>query len=73
MHGHMEWRWIYLTICLRIEQDKFRDNLMLSENTLRNTEFEEKLQLFIYDLMIISVAKFNKVNHQNQRHYHILY
>lgn len=35
---------------------------MISENTLRNTEFEEKLQLFLYDLMLISVAKFNRVS-----------
>lgn len=34
---------------------------MISESTLRNTEFEEKLQLFIYDLILISVAKFNRV------------
>lgn len=61
LHGHIEWRWIYLTICLRIEQDKLHQNLMISENTLRNTEFEEKLQLFLYDLILISAAKFNKV------------
>lgn len=35
---------------------------MLTENTLRNTEFEEKLQMFIYDLIIVSVAIFNRVN-----------
>lgn len=62
MHGHIEWRWIYLTICLRIEQDRLQQNIMISENTLRNTEFEEKLQLFLYDLMLISVAKFNRVS-----------
>lgn len=61
LHGHIEWRWIYLTICLRIEQDKLHQNLMISENTLRSTEFEEKLQLFLYDLILISAAKFNKV------------
>lgn len=62
LHGHIEWRWIFLIIRLRIELDKCRDNLMLTENTLRNTEFEEKLQMFIYDLIIVSVAIFNRVN-----------
>lgn len=57
----MEWRWIYITIYLRIEQDKLNQNLMITENTLRNTEFEEKLQLFMYDLILLSAAKFNKV------------
>lgn len=61
LHGHMEWRWIYLTICLRIEQEKLNQTLMSTENMLRDTYFEEKLQLFIYDLMVISIAKFNKV------------
>lgn len=50
-----------MTIRMRIEMDKCRDNLMLTENNLRNTEFEEMLQMFIYDLIIISVAIFNKV------------
>lgn len=34
---------------------------MISPSTLRETEFEEKLQLFIYDLIVVSAAKFNKV------------
>lgn len=34
---------------------------MISENTLRNSEFEEKMQLFLYDLILISAAKYNKV------------
>lgn len=50
-----------MTIRMRIELDKCRDNLMLTENNLRSTEFEEMLQTFIYDMIIISVAIFNKV------------
>lgn len=61
LHGHLEWRWIYLTICLRIEQEKANQNLMTTENTLRETHFEKKLEFFIYDLITISIAKFNKV------------
>lgn len=36
---------------------------MISENTLRNSEFEEKMQLFLYDLIFISTAKYNKVSY----------
>lgn len=58
LHGHLEWRWLYLTTVLKIQQEKNEFNQISS---LKNTEFENKLKLFIYDLVVASVTKFNKV------------
>lgn len=61
MHGHLEWRWFYLTLKLRIEQERLGLGQLIATNSLRGTDFEEKLKLFIYDLIVMSAAKFNKV------------
>lgn len=62
LHGHLEWRWFHLTLKLRIEQDRSALCQLIAAKTLRDTDFEIKLKLFIYDLIVISAAKFNKVN-----------
>lgn len=61
LHGHFEWRWFYLTIKLRIEQERSMLGQLIAANTLRDSEFEEKLKLFIYDLIVVATAKFNRV------------
>lgn len=54
----MEWRWLYLTTILKIQQEKSESNQVSS---LKDTEFEKKLKLFFYDLIVTSITKFNKV------------
>lgn len=61
LHGHFEWRWLYLTLKLRIEQERSVLGQLIVANTMRDTEFEEKLKLLFYDLTVASAAKFNKV------------
>lgn len=65
MHGHLEWRWLALTIHFFNERQKSQQ--IIREDTILNTEFVEKLQLFIYDLIVISIAKFNKVSKNQAR------
>lgn len=52
LHGQLEWRLIYLTIIYKIQNNK--------EN-LKGSEFEGEMKLLIYDLVALSVSKFNKV------------
>ncbi|XP_037046760.1 protein MMS22-like [Bradysia coprophila] len=54
-HGHLEWRWLCLTINLRILQ-----NEIMEFNSLRDTEFERQLCSLIRDLMLLSSRKYNK-------------
>lgn len=62
LHGHLEWRWLALTIYFYNEREKSNQHVVISmDDTISRTDFEEKLLLFIYDLIVISIAKFNKV------------
>lgn len=61
MHGHMEWRWFYLTIKLKIVHEATICNQISDEPTFRSTEAEKILQNFIHDLILMSAAKFNKL------------
>lgn len=61
MHGHMEWRWFYLTIKLKIVHETKICNQISDEATFQSTEAEEILKNFIHDLILISAAKFNKL------------
>lgn len=60
-HGYLEWRWLHMTAVLKIQQHKNHFNELLPNPTLRDTEFEMRLRTFLYDLMVLSAAKFNKV------------
>lgn len=55
LHGQLEWRWIYLTIIYKLENLKG----LLNEY---NSEFKTELTLLIYDLLTLSIAKYNKSN-----------
>lgn len=61
LHGYLEWRWLHLTIVLKTQLLKNRTNEMLPNASLRDTDFERRLRTFMYDLMVLSAAKFNKV------------
>lgn len=67
MHGHLEWRWIALTIYFYNERKQSHQNVIIRDDTITITDFEEKLLLFIYDLIVISIAKFNKVRTTNNK------
>ena len=54
LHGQLEWRWTYLTIIYHIEKSK---NLL----NCPESEFKCELKFLMYDLMTISISKFNKV------------
>lgn len=67
LHGHLEWRWLTLTIYFYNEREKSNQRVIINvEDTISSTDFEEKLLLFIYDLIVISIAKFNKVIRQGK-------
>lgn len=53
LHGQLEWRWIYLTILFKIQK--------LKGESLRESEFEYELKLLVFDLITLSMSKFNKV------------
>ena len=58
LHGQLEWRWLYLTLLYKTECSK---GLVNAEDS----EFRCELILLIYDLLTLSVAKFNKCNSAN--------
>lgn len=58
LHGQLEWRWIYLTTIYKMEYSKGT----LCEDS---SEFKCELMLLIYDLITLSIAKFNKCNSAN--------
>ncbi|CAO1416871.1 unnamed protein product [Diamesa serratosioi] len=55
LHGELEWRWIYLTIIYQFENSK---NLL----HYPESEFKCELKLLIFDLLTLSISKFNKCN-----------
>lgn len=54
LHGELEWRWTYLTIIYHIEK---ANNLL----DCPESDFKCELKLLMYDLLTLSVSKFNKV------------
>lgn len=52
VHGQLEWRLIFLTILFKIQTN--RDNL-------KGSDFETEIKLLIFDLVTLSISKFNKV------------
>ena len=61
LHGHLEWRWLHLTIVLRVQLDRNATAGLMQTLSLRDTEFELRLKLLLFDLMLAAAAKFNKV------------
>lgn len=59
MHGFLEWKWIYLTINWRIEEEK-RDHIIVNDAN-RLIELQENIEHFFFDLFLASASKFNKV------------
>ncbi|CAO1408985.1 unnamed protein product [Diamesa tonsa] len=53
LHGELEWRWTYLTIIYHIEK---ANNLL----DCPESDFKCELKLLMYDLLTLSVSKFNK-------------
>lgn len=70
LHGYLEWRWLHLTIVLKVQQQQNRCNELLPNTSLRDTEFEMRLKTFMYDLMVLSAAKFNKVRSETLFFFH---
>jgi S-phase genomic integrity recombination mediator, N-terminal len=56
VHGNLEWRWLLLTLQLRICQAAKKE----FGQTLRGGPFETELELFVYDLVCMSMCKYNK-------------
>lgn len=58
LHGMLEWRWIYLTIIYKI--DYFNGKIASDD-----CEVACEVKLLIYDLVTLSIAKFQKCNSAN--------
>lgn len=58
LHGMLEWRWIYLTIIYKIE---FMQGKIGSDET----DLTNEIKLFVYDLVSLSVVKFQKCSSAN--------
>lgn len=65
LHGYLEWRWLHLTTVLKIQLLKNREHEMLPNASLRDTEFEQRLKTFVYDMIVLAAVKFNNVSIQD--------
>lgn len=58
IHGNLEWRWIYLTTIFKIDYFK-------GQTGSDDAECLAEIKLLIYDLIMLSVSKFQKCNSAN--------
>lgn len=54
LHLQLEWRWIYLTILLKMEMIESPE-----KEPACGLDFQRELQLYMFDLMSLSLCKFN--------------
>ncbi|CRK99443.1 CLUMA_CG012613, isoform A, partial [Clunio marinus] len=54
-HGQLEWRWIYLTMMYKLDYSR---GILMNDGS----EFSIEVLLLMYDLITLSISKYNKCN-----------